>query len=355
MPDDPETPEVAGVVLLSAEDGLADTIRPRLEAAGADLSRVVALTAIRNSGGEETFPTIAAIEQLEIAIRRVDARLVIVDPLMAYLSPEVNAYRDQHVRKELAPLAALAQRSGVAIVLVRHLRKGSRSDGALYAGGGSIGIAGAARSVLLVGRDPEVEERRVLARAKGNLSKTPPSLAFRLAEAPNGVATVKWEPSPVEITADRLLAASAVGEEEKSARDEARDWLVYFLADGPHPAQEVFREGQKAGHAVITIRRAATALGVRKAKAAFQGGWSWSLPEFEDDHGPSKALSFRSGASSAPGDHLRGPEPRIVGDPKAQDCGYHVGPLVDPCVRCSRTYLEHGLTSGGCLHIADEH
>jgi putative DNA primase/helicase len=280
--------ETASVMLLSAEDGLADTIRPRLDATAADVSRVVAVPVVVTPEGTEVLPCIAEhLPQIEEAIRRISPRLLIVDPLMAYLGRGVNSYRDQDVREVLAPLAALAERTGVAIVLVRHLRKGSRAEGALYAGGGSIGIAGAARSVLLVAKDPDDEDRRIVAAVKSNLCRTPPSLAYRIEEDKEGRPWIAWEKEPVDISADRLLAAQAEGEEERTARSEAKDFLGYLLASGSVSSAEVFRQGKQRGLSEKTVRRAAKELNVETVKAGFRDGWSWSLPP-EDGHTPPK-------------------------------------------------------------------
>ena len=299
--------EPASVVLLSAEDGLGDTIRPRLDAAGADLSRVVAVPVVVSPEGAEMLPNIAEyLPQIEETLRIVAARLLIVDPLMAYLGREINSYRDQDVRGVLAPLAALAERTGVAVLLVRHLRKGSRGDGALYAGGGSIGITAAARSVLLVATDPDDKDRRIVAAVKSNLSRTPPSLAYRIEEDKEGRPWIAWEAAPVDITADRLLAAGVEAEEERTARSEARDFLSYLLASGPVLSPEVFRQAKRQGHAEKTLRRAAQDLHVEKHKNGFEDGWSWSLPE--DGHGSSKMPISEKRPSSDKVGHLRSDE-----------------------------------------------
>jgi RecA-family ATPase len=105
--------EPAGVVVLSGEDGLADTIRPRLDAAGAGVSRVLSLATIADEHGQERLLSIPEdITLIEKGIERVSARFVMVDPLMAFLSGDTNSHRDQDVRKALAPLAGLAERTG---------------------------------------------------------------------------------------------------------------------------------------------------------------------------------------------------------------------------------------------------
>ncbi|MBI4491368.1 MAG: AAA family ATPase [Chloroflexi bacterium] len=277
----------AGVVLLSAEDGLADTIRPRLDAAGADVSRIVALTAVPrldlNPDPEQPprvrldLPTIADLSAIREAIARVDARLVIVDPLMAYLPSGSNSYRDQDVRRVLAPLAVLAAELDVAVVVIRHLNKMAGGN-PLYRGGGSIGIIGAARSGLLVAPDPDQPDgaRRILASTKSNLSEPPPALAYHLEAVASGAVRVVWE-GAVQHTASSLLAQSADGE-ERGALAEARDFLREVLADGPRPARDVQREARDASITEITLRRARSGL-VKIERAGFGAAMktTWSL------------------------------------------------------------------------------
>jgi RecA-family ATPase len=205
MPDgvDSQLDAQAGVVLLSAEDDPADTIRPRLEAAGADLSRIIMLAGLRD-GDSVRLPTLTDLDAIKHAIAQVNAKLVIVDPLMAYLPGKVDSYRDQDVRRILAPLAALAAETGAAVLVIRHLNK-TEGKNALYRGGGSIGIIGAARSGLLVAKDPEDEERRILAVTKSNLAKTPPALAYRIATTADEIPYLVWE-GTTDYTAASLLA-----------------------------------------------------------------------------------------------------------------------------------------------------
>ncbi len=279
MPDGTPGPTAAGVVILSAEDGLADTIRPRLEAAGADLDKVVALTAILGDG--ERMPSLPIdLDEIEATVIEHDAALVIIDPLMAYLAADVNSHRDQDVRRTLAPLSALAERTGAAVLVVRHLNKGSGP--ALYRGGGSIGIIGAARAALLVAPDPEDETRRILAVSKSNLGALPPALAYRVeGDVATGAARIVWEGTTAHTAAD--LLATPVDDEERGARDEAHDFLAELLVRGPLPTRKVKAESAQAGLSWATVRRAAGSLGIRPRKVGKPGDkeqhWSWRLPE----------------------------------------------------------------------------
>jgi hypothetical protein len=267
--------ERGGAVLLNAEDGLADTIKPRLDAAGGDGSRVLALATVPDGDSERMLSIPEDLAIIRQGIERVGAILVVVDPLMAFLSGDVNSHRDQDVRRALAPLARLAEDTGAAVVVVRHLNKGSGGN-PIYRGGGSIGIVGAARSALLVAKHPEDESRRVLARIKGNLAKPVVSLAFALTEAVNGSVRVEWK-GETPHTADALLATPA-DPEERSATDEAVAFLRDVLGSGPVWSVQVKKEARKAEISEATLRRAKGMIGVRSVKEA-DGSWSWLLPE----------------------------------------------------------------------------
>jgi hypothetical protein len=267
--------EAAGVVIMNAEDGLADTIRPRLDAAGGDASRVLSLATVPvGDHGDERHLTIPEdIPIIQAGIERVGAKLVIIDPLMAYLSGNSNAHKDQDVRRALAPLARMAERTGAAL-LVRHLNK-AQGGNALYRGGGSIGIIGAARSGLLVGVHPEDEQMRVLAGQKSNLSPMPDSLAYRIATAANEAARIEYA-GTTEAKADTLLRTPQDAE-ERSALGEAIRFLRDELSEGPMWAKAVKDCARKLEISEGTLKRAKGALGVQSAKEG-EEGWTWHLP-----------------------------------------------------------------------------
>ena len=141
------------VILLNAEDGAADTLRPRLDAAGADVSRVHLLTGYHSADDEPGKPrviTLADVDVLRAALEKIRPQFVNVDPIQAYLGAKLDMHRANEVRPLLAALAALAEEYGCMILATRHLTKGTR-DRALYRGLGSIDFAAAARSVLVIG------------------------------------------------------------------------------------------------------------------------------------------------------------------------------------------------------------
>jgi hypothetical protein len=204
------------------------------------------------------------------------AALVVIDPLMAYLGPDVNAHRDGDCRRALQPLADVASETGAAVVVIRHLNK-TTGGNPLYRGGGSIGIIGAARSGLLVGRDPENPDRRILASTKANLARTPVSLAYGLEVGPMGGLRVGWI-GETSHTAEALLAARPDAE-ERDAIQEAIDALKAILESGPRFANEVKKEARLAGVFERTLLRAKVICGVKSRKQGFSGKWEWIMPD----------------------------------------------------------------------------
>src|SRR5215203_1426309 len=222
----------------------------------------------------------ANTEKVWQALWRVGARLIVVDPLMAFLSGETNSHRDQDVRRALAPLAGLAERTGACVLVIRHLNK-APANNPLYRGGGSIGIIGAARMAFVVGKDPQDENRRIVASTKNNLAKPPASLMFKLEEAEGGVVRISWL-GESEVSAKDLLATPQ-DQEHADARSEAVEFLADILADGPVAASQVKEEAEDAGISERTLWRAKKVLGVMAYREGEAGGrgkghWFWKLP-----------------------------------------------------------------------------
>jgi hypothetical protein len=277
MPDGSEG-AIGAVVVLSAEDDVEDTFQPRLVAAGANLDRVHALTEMHGPSGPRLPELPRDLDAIEGAVRDAAAVLVIIDPLVAYLGASVDSHRDQDVRRVLAALKALAERTGAAVVGVRHLNKAVATSNPLYRGGGSIGIIGAARSGLLVAKDPDDPERRVLAVTKSNLSTCPAALAFRLVQRAEGVAAVEWL-GETSHRADDLLATAA--ETRPTALAAALEFLQGALADGPLAVEALKVQTTAAGLAWRTVERAKAQLGVETRRRGFGvgGEWEWFSPQ----------------------------------------------------------------------------
>jgi AAA domain len=277
-------PERGDVILLSAEDDIGDTIRPRLEAAGADLSRCWVLPDVTPEVSPKEKPKPprppelpADLFLLEDLVKSKAAALVVVDPFMAFLSGMVDSHKDQDIRRVLASMAYMASRAGAAVVVVRHMRKGAGS--ALEKGSGSIGIVAAARAGLLVAPDPEDEGRRILATTKSNLAKERESLAYRLVDDERyGVARIVWDGASRHTAND--LVRPRVDEDEAPALAEAVRVLKEILADGPLSAGNVKRAAATAGVAERTLQRARHALGVTARRQGFGRGavYVWTMP-----------------------------------------------------------------------------
>jgi len=270
------------VLLLSAEDHKAATIRPRLETVGADLARVHALE-VRRDGIDEGIALPDDGAELQRIAEAKGARLVVVDPLMAHLPESVNSWRDQSVRRALAPLHRLAEDLQCAVVIVAHLNKAKGAD-ATHRTGGSIAIPAAVRSALLLARDPEDPEpeigaQRVLAHFKCNVAPLAETLTATIetAEVDGGHEAPRLDLVGTS-TASAADLLDAPTEEARTERDEAIEFLEAELAEGPKPTHEV-TDAARGQIAPRTLTRAKADLGVISTKDGLNGGWRWRLPK----------------------------------------------------------------------------
>lgn len=279
-PDGTECGEAGVVAYVTVEDDPGDTIRPRMEEAGADLRRVVVVPTIDDGSGPRPPVLTHDVERLMSVFDELPdgPRLLVVDPLMGHLG-NVNSYRDQDVRSVMGPVAEAAARYNVTVLVVRHLTK-MVGGSAMYRGGGSIGIIGAARVGLVVGRDPVDEEIIVLATTKSNIAQRISSYAFRLVSSPRDpdVGIIQWV-GPSSRMADELVARPT-SESGTPILDEASHWLMAKLACGPRLSSELLDEAEQANIKRKTLYRAKAAIGVRARKFGFgsSGAWEWSLP-----------------------------------------------------------------------------
>jgi hypothetical protein len=264
------------VIVLSAEDAAADTIRPRCDGLGADVSRIHLLTAVRiptpQGSRDQWFSLVTDLEALEDLIVRTNAVLVIIDPLSAYLGIELDSYKDAHVRSILGPLAALAERTNAAIVGIMHLTKNTQNR-AVARLLGSIGFTAAARLLLIVAPHPTDDAQRVLVWTKGNICSAAPTLGFSLADG-----ELRWTGVVEGVTADYVLAVSAA---DRTAIHEAEAYLRTLLADGTQrPAKWILAAAVQEGISVPTLYRAKKTLGIDSIELPKPGGkgeWFWWL------------------------------------------------------------------------------
>lgn len=274
FPDSQASAEPANALVLSAEDAPHDTIVPRLERLGADLSRVFVWQ--RERQDEEwpwRFPR--HIDRLSAALAQTGARLAVIDPLMAFLDDRVFCASDQSVRNALTPLMQVAEAHECALLMHRHLNKQGGGH-ALYRGLGSIAFVAACRFAMLVERDPQDARQCVLASVRHSLGESPPSLVYRITGMPGGLPTIDWlGRSPY--SANVLLAHAGQG---PKPRDQAADFLEEFLAAGPRISQDIYQAAQKARLSKRTLQRAKRELGIRRRRV-YQNGLPvsyWLIP-----------------------------------------------------------------------------
>ena len=284
FPVDGSKPPIGDVVLLSAEDDPADTIKPRLEAMGADCTRIHIMEAVQeiDTEGESTQHIfsfkrdIKALEDLLLSLP--NCRLVIIDPVSAYLDG-TDSNKNSDIRGLFTPLTELASRYKIAIVLISHLNKNS-GENALYRTTGSLAFIATVRSAYVGTKDKNNPERRLLMPLKNNIAKDNTGLAYSIFEAENKQPIIAWESEPVTITADEALALPE-SNEERTETDEAVDFLLDLLANGAVKANEVQTKARQVGINKKPLRTAREKLGIKtKKSSAFKDGfWEWSLPE----------------------------------------------------------------------------
>src|SRR5215213_4832243 len=200
--------EAGGVLLLAAEDGVADTILPRIVAAGGDPSRVLVL-------GHDTPLWIPEdMHTVERGAERIGAKLIAVDPIMSFLGAGINSNTDKEVRTALSPLKHLAERIGTAVLIVRHLNK-QQGGSAMYRGAGSIAFSGAARQGLMVDDHPREESMKVLVGYKSNLSLPPDTMKYKVVSAPSNpdVAAVEFHGIDTEVSSGDIARSKPSTEE----------------------------------------------------------------------------------------------------------------------------------------------
>jgi len=289
---------LGSALFLCAEDGIADTIVPRLMAAGADRERVHIVSAVQNQDGKgrRAFNLQADLDLLERKIAELgDVRLIVIDPISSYMGPRLDSHVNAAVRGVLEPVGELATRLRVAIVSITHPPKGTGTT-AINRFIGSVAFVAAARAAFMVTRDPDDETRRLFLPVKNNLAPLGTGLAFRLEQHIVGpedkaivASAVTWDSAPVNVSADDALRAADSGDNDERAtlKEDATKFLRIVLAPGPLKVAEIEREAREArlisGNNDISqakpFRAARKALGVITTKGGMADGWIWALPK----------------------------------------------------------------------------
>lgn len=273
-PDSQGRADQGSVLLLTAEDGLADTVRVRADSAGADVSRIIVLEGIQEAGGIGFFNLARHIPILEnILQERPDLSLIVIDPISAYLG-DLDSHKNAEVRGALAPLSALAEKANVSIIGVSHLNKSTASEKAVYRVMGSLSFVAAARACWGVIIDPEDEEqeRRLIIPVKTNLSVKPTALGFKI----DG-GRIVYDSQPVQINADEAFGSKR---EDREQRSFATRWLRDALQTGPRDVKNIMSQAKEEGISTGSIYRASDKLGVIRKPKGFGGEKQsfWELP-----------------------------------------------------------------------------
>ena len=242
-----ERMEPFNVIYQTAEDGLGDTVKPRLIEAGADLDRVLV---IDDSDVQLTLSD----ERIEKAIIENNARLVIIDPIQAYLGADVDMNRANEVRPIFMRLGQVAQRTGCAILLIGHLNKAAGMQ-SLQRGLGSIDIAAAVRSVMFIGKLKHDPTMRILTHEKSSLAPPGVSLAFSLGDE----GGFRWV-GEYDITADEML--SGIEPQRETKTQQAKDLICALLAGGKQVlSEDIDKAALERGIPGRTVRDAKRELG----------------------------------------------------------------------------------------------
>lgn len=260
LPCDSTEREPIKVIYQTAEDGLGDTIKPRLLAGNADCSQIKVI--------DESEATLTMLdERIEKAIVETGARALILDPVQAYIGAKVDMNRANEVRAILSQLGRIAGQYRCAIILVGHLNKvqGNKSN---YRGLGSIDFQATARSVLIVGRLKDNPQIRVMVQDKSSLAPEGEPIAFEL-DKENGF---RWL-GHYDISADDLLCG--IPKEKKS--EQAENLILEYLSQGKYPQQALLKKAQAIGISKRVLDEAKKELNVRSLKEGSQ--WYWEIPE----------------------------------------------------------------------------
>lgn len=280
---------LGNVILLTAEDGIEDTVVPRLLAAGADLDRIEIVSMVVVSGKRDRMFNLGTdLELLREKIAEVgDVKLVLIDPISAYLGTgKIDSFRTTDVRAVLGPLVDLANELGVAIVGIMHFNKKMDVTNALLRISDSLAFGAAARHVYAVVDDAE-NKRKLLVRGKNNLAPATKALAYsfsvrEVGRDPKTDQTIHaphiiWHPKHVDVTAAEAMQA-ATEAKSPTARDEAKTFLADILANGPVTKNDIEEAANANGVAARTLFRAKSSLKIIAKKDGPNGEWTWRLP-----------------------------------------------------------------------------
>lgn len=270
---------VGDTIFLSAEDDAADTIRPRLDVAGADVSHVHRVKAVRvtladGGTGESVFNLERDLEKLDDAVGKIpSSQLLVIDPVSAYMG-KIDTHRDAEIRRVLAPLAEFASHRRVAVIGVMHLKKNDTS--ALLRVSGSIGFVAAARVVWGFGEDPDTPDTRIMVAVKNNLAPLGNGLAYRI-ESSGETPRIVWQQGTITLDANTVLSAER-GERNGrgNCKADAKTWLTSVLTAGEEMlVSDIKTAARTMKFSWRTVEQAKKECGARAVKRGRV--WFWVL------------------------------------------------------------------------------
>lgn len=261
MPDGYPVSKASVAIYQCAEDGMADTIKPRLVQAGADCEKVAYIV-------DDDIILTLEDGRIESSIRETGARIFIVDPLQAFIPTDIDMTCATKMRSILRKLASTAEQTQCAVILIGHMNKDSGAKN-LYRGLGSIDIAAIARSVLMIARDTERPELRYLYPVKSSLAPEGPTMAFSFRK--NG--GIEWR-GQYDVAPPTFDNGTTI---KTSKRDKARAELIRLLQHGAKPASEMIDTLAEAGIGSRTVEKVKQEMQI----VAYRSGkcWFWKLPE----------------------------------------------------------------------------
>jgi hypothetical protein len=337
-------PARGNVIVWSGEDGIADTLVPRLIAAGADLTRIKLVGEVTENGERFAFDPARDVDKLAGAAALLgDVALVIVDPLVSAVAGD--SHKNAEVRRGLQPLVDLAAKIGAALVGITHYSKGTQGRDPLERVTGSVAFGALARMVFGTVRQESEEgqpRKMMFARAKSSLGPDDGGFGYEIeaADIGGGISTsrIVWG-AAVDGAAHELLSEPEPDSEQNETRDVA-DWLRELLADGPMPVKDVRRSASDAGYAWRTLQRAMRRAGVESKRAGFGEPATWALDSRatvapvapHKKVGANGANGHQVGATDST---LHVPRPRV----QCANCSHIVRDTVNPeggMCRCSK-------------------
>lgn len=284
---DGEQCELGNVLFLSAEDDAADTIIPRLIAAGANLSHVHIIDAVKtiHENGAEALNQFSLADDLTALEKKItdigNVSALFIDPITSYLGGRIDDHKNAAVRSILTPLSKFAEKYHIAVICVTHLNK-NEAQNAIHRVVGSIGYVAAARSVFVVIKDENVNNRRLFLPIKNNIGNDTTGLAFDIeaCEIENNIKTTRlvWNNEIITKKADDFMSPQQ-DNDDKSAREDAKEFLREMLEKEPMYFNDILEQAKLESIAEKTLRRAAKDLGIHKSREGFGKGSKafWSL------------------------------------------------------------------------------